>query len=560
MRPNFLIIQCDDLGWDDLGLHGNPWVKTPHLDRLGRESVRCDDFSVNPVCAPSRATFLTGRHFLRTGVSHVHGGKDFLHPDERTLAEHFQAAGYQTGMWGKWHLGHTEGYLPWQRGFGEAYLGELYAHREARGRLNGQSVQSEKWSDERLADYAIDFIRRHRDRPFFAYLPTLTPHTPCDAPETLVSDYRNLGLSTGLATVYAMVSFLDTQIGRVLAALDEEGLADRTVVVFMSDHGPAINERELDDHDRKLRKVHERRGWKGDLYENGVRSPFFIRFPAILTPKVIQTPLSLEGLAPTLLGLAGISPVPDTPPMDGKSFVATLKGEPGPEGIIYNHAHRGWLTSGPPYSLAGIPGEYDPLSKTDAETNAFETQTLSVRKGDFKLLLNPDFASKSECRLIHLAQDPGETRDVGEAFPGIRDELYGKARSWWTSICRESHAFSPPVLRGMETKCMMPGNLPCALHGHARNSVNAIRNCRHPGDGARYRLRFDEPCRMSISIAPEDATVTWRCRVSETESEATCTSQQPAVLSFPAGDAHLDVVLESVEPCMEARIQKLWFS
>ncbi|RMG67823.1 MAG: sulfatase, partial [Bacteroidetes bacterium] len=115
-RPNVLLIQLDDLGWDDLGLHGNPYLHTPHLDQLGRAALRFDRFYVHAVCAPTRASLLTGRHFLRTGVSHVHGGKDYLHRSERTLADALSAGGYVTGMWGKWHSGNGPGYDPWDRG------------------------------------------------------------------------------------------------------------------------------------------------------------------------------------------------------------------------------------------------------------------------------------------------------------------------------------------------------------------------------------------------------------------------------------------------------------
>lgn len=136
-RPNILIIQVDDLGYDDLALHRNPYLSTPNLDRLGKESARFERFYVNAVCAPTRASLLTGQHYLRTGVSHVHGGKDYLSKAVPTLGDHFTAAGYVTGMWGKWHSGNAEGYYPWQRGFQEAYMSKLYQHRNGYGYMKG---------------------------------------------------------------------------------------------------------------------------------------------------------------------------------------------------------------------------------------------------------------------------------------------------------------------------------------------------------------------------------------------------------------------------------------
>jgi len=146
-KPNFIIIQLDDLGWSDIGIHGNKIVETPNIDRLALESVRFNQFYVNPVCAPTRAALLTGRDFLRTGVSHVHGGKDFLHLEEKTIADAFKAGGYVTGIWGKWHCGHTDGYFPWERGFDEAYLAKLYQHKNSHGSLNGQEEEHQDWDD-----------------------------------------------------------------------------------------------------------------------------------------------------------------------------------------------------------------------------------------------------------------------------------------------------------------------------------------------------------------------------------------------------------------------------
>ena len=120
--PNFLVILLDDLGWSDLGCHGNSIISTPNIDQLASESVRFHNFYVNPVCAPTRASLLTGRHFLRTGVAHVHGGKDFVHLEETLLPEYLKQQGYATGMWGKWHSGHAAGYFPWERGFDQAYM------------------------------------------------------------------------------------------------------------------------------------------------------------------------------------------------------------------------------------------------------------------------------------------------------------------------------------------------------------------------------------------------------------------------------------------------------
>ena len=206
-KPNFILIQMDDLGWSDLGIHGNTMVDTPNIDKLGHESVRFNQFYVNPCCAPSRASLLTGRHFLRTGVSHVHGGKDYLHLEEKTIGDAFKIGGYKTGMWGKWHSGHTDGYFPWERGFDTAYMAQLYKHHESNGQLNGKYVSHGAWADEVLIDRAIDFMKTHKGQPFFCYISSLTCHSPLDAPEVFVEKLKKKQLSDSLATLYAMIEF-----------------------------------------------------------------------------------------------------------------------------------------------------------------------------------------------------------------------------------------------------------------------------------------------------------------------------------------------------------------
>ncbi|MCC5840128.1 MAG: sulfatase-like hydrolase/transferase [Opitutales bacterium] len=548
--PNIVLIQCDDLGWDDLGLHGNPLVDTPRLDALGRSSARFTDFTVNPVCAPSRATLLTGRHFLRTGVSHVHGGKDFLHLNERTLAEHFRAAGYATGMWGKWHSGVTEGYLPWQRGFDEAYMMRLYRHRATFGQLNGEDVEHDGWADTVMADYAIAFIRRHRDQPFFAYLPTMTPHSPHDAPEHWVDHYLEKGLSPELSRLWGMVSHLDEQIGRILDELEALGLSENTIVIFKSDNGPAIDGSTLSDEDRSLRKVSNLRGWKGDLYESGVRSPLFIRWPGKIAPREIERPTDLAELAPTLLDLAGITPVPGTPPMDGRSFRSLLQSVDKPDArLFFNYAHRGWLTSGPPYSLNGLPGEYRPLSRAERAALPFEEQSLSVRQGTHKLILNPNFRPEGappEIVLIDLATDPGETTDIGDLHPDIRDYLLAAMRAWWDQVREETHAFTAPTFHLRSGANTLPARAPSAVEGAVFNMVTSLRGWQQPGDRARYQLHAPSPGHATLTLRWRNDPPPgnrWILRIPETAASAETDGPTPVKLPLPSGPFLLEIEL-----------------
>lgn len=542
-HPNFLVIQCDDLGWDDLGCN-NPLVHTPNIDRLAGKSVTFSNFTVNPVCAPSRATFLTGRHFLRTGVSHVHGGKDFLRLEERTLADNFRAAGYATGMWGKWHLGDSAGYQPWERGFQEAYKARLYGHENAGGSFNGKEVGTEKWADEVMADYAIEFLQRHHTQPFFAYLPTMTPHSPHAAPERWVRFYTERGIPPALAKIWGMVSFLDEQLGRVLAELDHLGIAGRTVVVLMSDNGPAVEHGKLSDAERELRRTSGLRGWKGDLFENGVRSPLMIRWPGTLTPCRIDAPEDLCNLAPTLLELAGVSPVPDSLPMDGRSFAGMHAGaELQGHTPIFNYAHRGWLTSGPPYSLEGIPGEYAPGRLT---ADDFDTQTLSVRRGHFKLIRNPEFSSSREERLFNVVADPGEKVDVSSDHPEVRKELSGLLREWWGKLTAEPGAFEPPIFPLTTGGNSVPARAPSKMQGSLVNTVIGLKDWKAAGDAATYRVRLAASGRAGVALkwkADSPPQADWECVVNDLVARPDATGQ--AVVNLPGGESELCIRLRS---------------
>ena len=163
-KPNVILILTDDHGWDDAGFNGNKLIETPNLDKFASGgSVQFQNFYAIPVCAPTCAGILTGRHYLRTGVYHVHGGGDFMYPDEIMMVEWFKANGYSTGMWGKWHSGKTTGYFPWERGFDEAYMAHFYRHKDSIGDFNGSRCIHSGWMTvDTITDYAIDFITRKK--------------------------------------------------------------------------------------------------------------------------------------------------------------------------------------------------------------------------------------------------------------------------------------------------------------------------------------------------------------------------------------------------------------
>ena len=360
-RPNVLLIVTDDQGYGDLGIHGNPRVATPNLDRLGRQSVRFESFYVSPVCSPTRASLLTGRYNYRTGVVDTFLGRSLMHADETTLAEMLSGAGYRTGIFGKWHLGDNYPLRAIDQGFGEALTlsgggigqpsdppgGESYF--DPLLRRNGEWVRAKGYVSDVVANATIDFIEGNRDRPFFAYLAFNAPHTPLQVPPEKHAKYREMTRSPGdfskaghpipetfdpetTARIYGMVENIDDNVGRVLSALDDLELADRTIVIFMTDNGP----QQPRYNAGMLRQ-------KGTVNEGGIRVPFFVRLPGRFEAgRIVDRIAAHIDVTPTLLELCGVRP-PAPVRFDGRSLVPLLEGNDRawPHRMLFFQWHRG---------------------------------------------------------------------------------------------------------------------------------------------------------------------------------------------------------------------------
>jgi arylsulfatase A-like enzyme len=327
--PNFLIVLTDDQGWGDLSVHGNTNLATPQVDSLARDGALFERFFVSPVCSPTRAEFLTGRYHVRGGVQGTSAGSERLDLDEHTIAETFQAAGYKTGAFGKWHNGGQHPYHPNARGFDEYYgftSGHWAHYFDTAMDHNGEPVRGSGFIIDDLTDHAMAFMEENRDQPFFAYVPYNTPHSPMQVPDRFYEKFDGAELEmhnreperedlVHIRAALAMCENIDWNVGRMLAKLDELGLAENTVVLYFADNGP-----------NGWRWNGDMKGRKGSADEGGVRSPLLMRWPGHIKAglKVPQIAAAID-LLPTLADLAGI-PVLAEKPLDGKSLKPLLAG------------------------------------------------------------------------------------------------------------------------------------------------------------------------------------------------------------------------------------------
>jgi arylsulfatase A-like enzyme len=318
-KPNVILVLTDDQGWGDVGSHGNTTLDTPVMDRFAKEGARFDRFFVSPVCAPTRASLLTGRYHLRTGTNGVTRGRENMRTEEVTIAEILKANGYATGCFGKWHNGSNWPYHPNAQGFDE-FIGFCAGHWnnyfDTTLERNGQAFQTQGYIADVLTDHAIEFIEKNRREPFFCYVAYNTPHSPYQVPDQYFDKYKAKGLDDALACVYGMCENLDDNLGRLLKRVDGLGLAEDTIVIYMTDNGP-----QFDRYNGRMR------GRKGSEHEGGVRVPLFIRWPGkIEAGTTVEQIASHIDILPTLVEMCGLK-FEATKPLDGISVAPLLEGK-----------------------------------------------------------------------------------------------------------------------------------------------------------------------------------------------------------------------------------------
>ena len=452
-RPNIILIMTDDQGYGDLGVHGNPIIRTPNLDRFAKQSVELKNFYVSPVCAPTRASLMTGRYNYRTGVTDTYLGRAMMYGDEVTIAESLSDAGYRTGIFGKWHLGDNYPMRPMDQGFqeslvhrgggigqpsdppeGSSYFDPILQH-------NGKEVKTKGYCSDVYTDAAIKFLSEPSEKPFFVYLPFNCPHTPLQVKDEDHKRYAgndfdpdkfpdqghklakpNKKMQDTTARIYGMVDNIDQNIGRLLEKLDKSKLAENTIVVFLTDNGP-----------QQARYNAGMKARKGSVYEGGIHVPCYVRWPAKLKAgTVVAQPAAHIDLMPTLLAACGVE-APTGRNLDGKNLLPLLTGKAKeiPDRNLVFQWHRG-----------DVP---EPL------------RACAIRNANYKLVQplgggHQDLPENASLELYDMQQDPLEQNDISDEKPEIVEELKQAYLDWYDSMQMERDFELPNIVIGSEAE------------------------------------------------------------------------------------------------------------
>ena len=410
-RPNVILILTDDQGWGDLSVNGNQDLSTPNIDQLAFDGVRFDRFYVSPVCSPTRAEILTGRHHVRTGVYDVSKGGERIDLDEELISEVFKNNGYKTAAYGKWHNGMQAPYHPNTRGFDDFYgfcSGHWGNYFNPLLEHNGELLRGEGFIIDDFTNQGLEFIEHNKENPFFLYLPFNTPHSPMQVPDKFWKKFKaksliqsgdsrtyNSSKDTGIDTInrlnhtraaLAMCENIDWNIGRINTKLKDLGILENTIIVFLSDNGP--NGKRWNDG---------MKGIKGSTDEGGVRSPLIIKWEGNLPEgKIVKKISAGIDLLPTLKDLVNINDLPKNK-LDGLSL----------KGLIFG----------------------DDVAAEDRTIFNYWRGRLSLRKQKFRLDHNDN--------LFDMENDPNQSEEVSNLFPEIFQSMKNEKINWRQTVLTE---------------------------------------------------------------------------------------------------------------------------
>lgn len=547
--PNILIILTDDQGYGDISINGNPEVDTPNMDAFARNSIRLHDYHAQPVCAPSRAQLMTGRHALTTGVWGVHGGRDYLNLDEFTIAQLLQTNGYQTYMLGKWHLGKEAPYLPEQRGFDEAWVqANLYEHQNPIIKHKGRELAPKAWTVDYLTNTAIDVFTNNTEVPKFMYLAYPQIHKPYIAPDSLIDKYLDRGHSNAVASIYGITEQLDQNIGRLMEELEQLGEMENTLIFFIGDNGPIWNNPPASfdglpalPEEEAARNPLNLAGVKGRLHENGHRTLGFVKWGSKFEARDEVQMVDIADIFPTIMDVLDIQLPVESKPLLGESVLPILEGEIQDRNRAYYYSNHEVLWENRPYQYAFL---------NDKRSLVFEEQELAIRKGKYKYVQGY-FGKK----LFDLEHDLQETIDLSLDFPEIREQLEAELKMWWEeTVINESNSYDMPVFHigvsGFDST-YIHGAAPSEVFGDIITGSHNTQNWVKDGDG--IALTFNVQNFGIFEFIPD-----WELGNNDAELEIILGSQKNRYLLSEMERLNIPILTMPLEPGeyqMELRIR-----
>ncbi len=422
-RPNIIVVITDDQGYGDFSCHGNPILKTPHLDALSAESVRFTDFHVSPTCSPTRSALMTGRHEFKNGVTHTIHERERLTLKATTLAQVLQSAGYHTGIFGKWHLGDEDPYQPEKRGFEEVFIhgaggiGQTYPGSCGDApknsyfgpviKHNGTFVKTTGYCTDEFFQHAMRWMDgvRTDDKPFFTWIATNAPHGPLEITEEYEALYKGK-VPANVAKFFGMIVNIDDNIGKLRVFLTEKKLDENTLIIFMNDNGGTAG---VSVFNAGLR------GAKVTPWEGGIRAASFWRWKNTFQPGDVSALTAHIDVFPTLAELAGAA-FSDAvkQQVEGRSLVPLLK-----------DPNAAWAER----FLFTQTGRWDP--KTDGRQA--KRENAAVRWKNYTLVATPK-ETQGEWALFDLAADPGQKSDIAKQHRDVVTKMAAAYDQWWDSL------------------------------------------------------------------------------------------------------------------------------
>lgn len=428
IHPNVILILTDDQGYGDMACHGNPWIKTPAMDKLHSESIRFTNFHVSPTCAPTRGALMTGRYPNAIGTWHTINGRNMMWEDEKTLVQVFAKNGYKTGIFGKWHLGDNSPHRPQDRGFQESvihrgggitqapdhwdndYFDDTYLR-------NGEPEDFQGYCTDIWFSEAEKFIARNKNTPFFAFISTNAPHAPFNVPEKYAAMYKDKPIPN--AKFYGMITNIDENIANLREFLEKNKLKEKTILIFMSDNGTAKG---FNDSSVQKKGFNAgMRGKKGSPYEGGHRVPFFIYWPdgKLQGGKDIDELTAHIDLFPTLVELCHLYSE-SKKQIHGKSLVPLLYGQGSswPDRVLVIDSQR-----------VNIPQEW---------------QNSSTMTQQWRLINGQE--------LYDIQNDTEQQNNLAEKMPEIVKELRQQYEKWWKFVSKEFNGRSVSIDIGADSE------------------------------------------------------------------------------------------------------------